>query len=59
MKEGGFIMLIELLKRIVRVITCVLMSPFYVVDSLIHKKEIKYKSYNKILLRDLFKDKSK
>lgn len=59
MKEGGFIMLIELLKRIVRVITCVLMSPFYVVDSLIHKKEIKYKAYNKILLRDLFKDKSK
>ena len=52
-------MLIELLKRIVRVITCILMSPFYVVDSLIHKKEIQYKSYNKILLRDLFKDKSK
>ena len=52
-------MLIELLKRIVRVITCVLMSPFYVVDSLMHKKEIKYKSYNKILLRNLFKDKSK
>ena len=59
MKEGGFNMIVELLKRIVRVITCVLMSPFYVVDSLIHKKEIKYKSYNKILLRNFFKDKSK
>ena len=52
-------MLAELLRRIVRLITCIIMSPFYVVDSLVHKKEIKYKAYNKLLLRDLFKDKSK
>ena len=58
MKEGGFNMLAELLRRIVRLITCIIMSPFYVVDSLVHKKEIKYKAYNKLLLRDLFKDKS-
>jgi len=50
-------MIIEIIKRVIRIITCILMSPFYVADSLIHKKEIKYKSYNKLLLRNLYKDK--